>query len=217
MPRMRVSIAGILVWVALLGVGFAALRNPSLLWSNALFSVALGTLTLAVLAAVYRRGRSRAYWVGFATCGWVYLLLALGPANESLVSPYLVTTAILDVLFEQVIPQPPAPGAPPPTVIPPVPTASAVKGQTWGGNVAVMPAVFGGFGGVAAAPFESPWHAWSTPDRELNMNPSPNLGGISVFSPEPFRRIGHSLFCLLIALLGGLVTRYFHATRDDRD
>jgi hypothetical protein len=214
MPRMRVSIAGILVWVALLGVGFAGLRNPSLLWSNALFSVALGTLTLAVLAAVYRRGRRRAFWVGFATCGWVYLLLALGPANESLVSPYLVTTAILDVLFEQVIPQPPAPAAARPTVIPPVPAASAMKGQTWGGNVAVMPAAFGGFGGVAA---ESPWQAWSTPDRELNLNPPPTPGGISVFSPEPFRRIGHSLFCLLIALVGGLVTRYFHATRDDRD
>jgi hypothetical protein len=214
MPRMRVSIAGILVWVALLGVGFAALRNPSLLWSNALFSVALGTLTLAVLAAVYRRGRRRAFWVGFATCGWVYLLLALGPANESLWSPYLVTTAILDVLFEQVIPQPPAPGAAPPAIAPAVPAASAVNGQTWTGQVNIRRARFGG---IAVAPVESPWQAWSTPDRELNLNPPPTPGGISVFSPEPFRRIGHSLFCLLIALIGGFVTRYFHATRDDRD
>jgi hypothetical protein len=215
---MRVSIAGILVWVALLGVGFAALRNPSLLWSNALFSVALGTLTLAVLAAVYRRGRHRAFWVGFATCGWVYLLLALGPANESLLSPYLVTTAILDVLFEQVIPQPPAPGAAPPAIMPPVPAASAVNDQTSAGNAVVLQAVFGGIG-VAQPPFQSPWEAWTVPDRELNVNARwrDDPSGISVFSPEPFRRIGHSLFCLLIALVGGLVTRYFHATRDDRD
>ena len=43
------------------------------LWANVWYSFTLASLTLAVPAAVYRWAEQRAFWVGFAACGWVLL------------------------------------------------------------------------------------------------------------------------------------------------
>jgi hypothetical protein len=208
MSRPRFSIASLLAWVALLGLGIAALRSGSPLWANAWFSLAIGALTVAILAAVYRRGSRRAYWVGFASCGWVYMLLALGPWNESLVGPYLVTTAVLDLLYPHVVP----PDAPAPaaggTTTTPAPSAMVRAGQ---GGMKVW--LTGGFGGMAAPfPPRSPWASWTETDRETGFGT--RLGGVSYSIPFSFRRIGHSLFCLLAALAGGALTRHLYSTRD---
>jgi hypothetical protein len=208
MNRMRFSIASLLVWVALLGVGIAALRSGSPLWANALFSLAIGMLTLAILAAVYRKGRRRAFWVGFASCGWVYLILSLGPDHESLTSPFLITTAILDLLYSKVIP--------PPTVAPagpgngPGPAAMAQPGRWM--RLGVLKT--GGFSGpMIPVPPRDAWAAWTETDRETGSGTT--IGGLSFAIPDAFRRIGHSLFCLLAALSGGMITRYLHSTGDE--
>src|SRR4051794_18630455 len=201
MNRMRFSIATLLAWVALLGVGIAALRGGSPLWGNALFSLAIGTLTVAVLAAVYRRGRRRAFWVGFASCGWAYLLLALGPGNESLAGPFLVTTAVLDLLYPKVVPPlPAATPANPATAPAPSAMARPVRGR-------MLVLKTGGFGGpVIPVTPRSRWEVWTETSRQTGFRRT--IGGVSLSIPEPFRRIGHSLFCLLGALTGGILTRY---------
>ena len=79
MKHFRFSIRGLMFVIVLMGIGFAALRYPTPLWANVWYSLTLASLTLAVPAAVYRRGVQRAFWVGFAACGWVYFLLALAP------------------------------------------------------------------------------------------------------------------------------------------
>jgi hypothetical protein len=38
---------------------------------------------------------------------------------------------------------------------------------------------------------------------------------VATSATEPFLRVGHSLLALLIALVGGLVARHFHATREE--
>lgn len=201
----RVSILGLLVWVALLGVGLAALKSPSPLWSAFLFSVVLATLTLSVLAAVYRRARRRAFWVGFATCGWVYFLLTDGPVLTSQFEPYLFTTGFLQILHPLTLP--PAPGPAAQRRSPPAPTVVFARGGPRSGRAITV----GGFG--VPVPPPSAWASWTEADRSVHISYGPE-GGLRG-APHPFMRIGHSLFCLLAALVGGLITRHLHATRDE--
>lgn len=223
MRSFRFSIANLLLFIVALGVSFAALRNPSQLWANAWFSVALATLTIAVLAAVYRRGKRRAFWVGFASCGWLYLVLALGPWLESAVGSFLVTTAILDVVYPQIVPAPPPPASSAP--------ASGMGGGMPGGTMMTAPGTgFGAYapppsapgmmgsgmmmtgGAMSAVPPPSAWSNWTVPDQYTGLGES--IGNVPLVSSEPFRRIGHSLFALLCALLGGALARRFASTRE---
>ena len=70
----------------------------------------------------------------------------------------------------------------------------------------------GGFAGPPPTPI-SAWDIWTMPDRGAGGELV--AGGFLLMSPVTFRRIGHAIFCLLIALVGGLLTRHLHATRDD--
>jgi hypothetical protein len=214
MARMRFSIAGLVIYVALFAVGFAAIRNPSSLWASTLFSVTLSTLSLAVLAAVYRRARRRAFWVGFAFCGWLYLIMTLGPGLDSLVGNHLLSTAILEMIYHRLAPVPPAAvGA-----IGALGTASTRSATTLGRLTLIDARIVrtGGFGGPPAPsiPPPNPWEAWTAVDRDPGDLPIHVSGVVFLVSPEPYHRIGHSLMCLLVALAGGAVARLLHATRD---
>src|SRR5689334_15447370 len=101
MRRPVITIASLMGAIALIGVALAALRSPTQLWAGITLSASLAAVTLAVLAAVYRRGRSRAFWVGFSVCGWVYLTLHLGPWFEHHIGPTLASTAALDFIYSQ--------------------------------------------------------------------------------------------------------------------
>ena len=70
----RFSLAGSLWFVALLALGFAAVREASDFWVGATYLVTLGLLCASVLGAVLERGRGGAWWLGFALFGWAYLL-----------------------------------------------------------------------------------------------------------------------------------------------
>ena len=83
MRRFRFTIASFGGVVLFAAVGFAALRSSSAGWDSAVFGGALVILTGSLVLAVQRRGRSRAYWVGFAIVGWIYLGASLVPAIEA--------------------------------------------------------------------------------------------------------------------------------------
>jgi hypothetical protein len=91
MDRLRFSIRGLVAFVIFVAVAIASLRDGSALWDCATFSATLLTLTASVLSAVHLTGRARAFWVGFALCGSVYLGASLLPE----VRPRLLTTRIL--------------------------------------------------------------------------------------------------------------------------
>jgi hypothetical protein len=83
MRRFRFSIAGLLVFIVICGIGFAALKESNDPWEHAVFSVTLLALVTAVLLAVHRTEARRAFWLGFVVCGGCYLGFSLIPAIES--------------------------------------------------------------------------------------------------------------------------------------
>ncbi len=102
-PRYRFSIRGIMAVIVLFAGAFAALRYPSRFWANAWFSLALGAVTLAIPAAIAGIGRDRAFWTGFAVCGWVYFVMSLAPWFYQETSYQLLTTTILDIASPYIV------------------------------------------------------------------------------------------------------------------
>jgi hypothetical protein len=94
MKRIRFNIASLLVIIFIHGVGLAALRESSDLWDSGIFTVTIGVLLISILLAVHRIESRRAFWIGFALFGSIYLGLSMVPAIES----RLMTTKALAYL-----------------------------------------------------------------------------------------------------------------------
>ena len=86
---MRFSMKGMLVAVAGVALGCAALLNAN--YHSALGATAVAALVLlaAIPLVVYRVGVARAFWVGFVGFGWGYVLLvmALGEWDVKVETP----------------------------------------------------------------------------------------------------------------------------------
>src|SRR5262245_60239316 len=105
MGFVRFSIARLVGAVGLCGLGLACLLQASTPWAAATFSVTIALSTLGLVGVACRRGERRAFWAGFATCGWVYLILTTGPWFKDMISPRLVTTQLLDWAYPWLIPE----------------------------------------------------------------------------------------------------------------
>ncbi len=181
--RPRFSIAALMGFVFVFGVGLAAFRYPSKLWASFLVSIALGAMVVGLLGAVFHRGLPQKFWAGYAICGWLYLLMNFGPWFDDHVSPYLFTTAFLDLIYPHVAA---------------VEQTAMVPGKNVYG-------LAGGFGGG----FELPgsWGHWTAIDGAPQ-----GFGAVNNFvflRPQSFHIIGHSLFALVFAYLGGITARRF--------
>lgn len=73
--RFQVPIVGAVLLVAVCAMAFAGLRTASDLWRSGLYTLVVGLLLFAVLAARFRRGKEGAFWFGFAVFGWGCFLL----------------------------------------------------------------------------------------------------------------------------------------------
>ncbi|HWE36964.1 MAG TPA: hypothetical protein VG406_10395 [Isosphaeraceae bacterium] len=196
MRRPRFSIASLLGVVVFVAVGLAALRAASPAWDAGLLGVTLGALLVAVLLAVHRADRRRAFWLGFALFGWAYLLVILAPGVE----PRLPTTKFLTFLDSK-RPKPTGGGIADldndgnlDLLV--VDAAGQLKPLQRGGSfadVSVGSAPGGGNGPTAFA-------TWALPARSRRTT-------------EDFVRIGHSLFALMLAVVGGLVSRMLHDSK----
>jgi hypothetical protein len=186
----------VLAIIGIVGVALAAFRDPSYLWANLTFSIAFAALIFAVINVLYDRGARRAYWVGFALCGWTYLTIYSVPGLHESLCPRLVTEVIFDLLYPQIAPQ-----APPPPVMAGAAARLMIQmpGQPSGaaGLIAVGPP-------APVAP-ESRWSAWSEADRSNGVGYP--IGTVRLVSSEAFRQIGHSMAALLVGVLGGVYTR----------
>jgi hypothetical protein len=100
--RPRFSIAALMGFVFVFGVGLAAFRYPNKLWASFFYSITIGATVFGSLGAVFQRGLPQKFWMGYAMCGWLYLLMNFGPWFEMEVSPYLFTTAVLDLIYPHV-------------------------------------------------------------------------------------------------------------------
>ena len=100
----RVSVAALMALVAFTGLGFAALRTPSELWADTIFSLLLATLSAGLLAALLLPREDRAFWLGFTLFGWGYAVFCFGPWSRTEVAPHLITTELLAFDFNRTDP-----------------------------------------------------------------------------------------------------------------
>lgn len=102
MRRPRISLAGLMALVVVVGVGIAALRAASETWAGIMLLLTLGLLGVSVLGVMYRREARRAWWVGFALFGWGYAALTLAPWSKP---ESLPTRILLDSLYARMSPR----------------------------------------------------------------------------------------------------------------
>jgi hypothetical protein len=73
----RFSIRQLLAATAFIAVACVALRSASPTVTSASYGILLAVLAGSLLLVIYRQGANRAFWTGFAVCGWLYLLLLM--------------------------------------------------------------------------------------------------------------------------------------------
>jgi hypothetical protein len=76
--RFQFTLASLIAAVAAVACGCVVLRFANDLLAGLTFSVVLVALLVGALAAVYRIGAARAFWLGFVLFGLCYLVQAFG-------------------------------------------------------------------------------------------------------------------------------------------
>jgi hypothetical protein len=184
MTRPRFTIRSLLLVIVLVAIAAAALRAADDAWDGGLLGLTLLALLTAILLAVHRADRRRAYWLGFALFGWAYLVASLVPPIEA----RLPTTRGLAYIDSKI------PGRE--TTDPVFVDFAFPAGQYAGQSVAFSPQ------GDTLAISGSTIRLWDAATGKLLSGP----GGTS----ENFVRIGHSLLALVVASLGGHLSRSLH-------
>jgi hypothetical protein len=186
MRRFRFTIGGMLALVVFLAVATAALREATHLWDSGVFTAALSVLLAAVLLAVHRTERRRAYWLGFALFGWSYLVASLVPPVEA----RLLTSKGLAFVDSKI------PGR---TVSFVLTLASPTTGTRNTATAVRALALSGGQAPVTTG-------TWKVTTGRL-------LSGTSG-TTENFIGIGHTLLAVGLAFAGGRLSRWLYARRE---
>jgi 4-hydroxybenzoate polyprenyltransferase len=103
MSAWRFSLVGLLTAVTFAAVACGALVNPNEWWTVGVTTAAVALLAYAVLAAIYRQGTRRAFWLGLAVIGWGYFVLpgfAVGFKFENYGQLPLASSKLLQMLGE---------------------------------------------------------------------------------------------------------------------
>ncbi len=185
----RITIARLIAAIGFIGVCLAALRFATDWWASVVFTSTLLALALAATYAAQRRGPRRAFWSAFVAFGVAYMVLAFGPWCETAIRPRLATSKLLDTLFPLLHPT----------------ADTAVLHPSTDTAVRVWDAATG------------------KPVRGVSFSPDGRVVGWNRKAASPqgpahghFQDIGHSLWALLLAAIGGTVSGYFYANRDER-
>jgi hypothetical protein len=226
------SIRGLLWAVTFLAVGIAALINANGLWQGAIWGLVLYGLTAAILLAVYRREQTRAFWLGFAVFGWLYLALfltSLGPAQlqfwtraDPLKHEDLITTRLAYLAHQNLLP----PSRRDQQIAVAYPPAQPPGGETGAYNVAL-----GSMPGMGPSAGGSMMSGGGGMMPGAGMPGMPGMPGMTGFGPpgggtftmmvtnpnyvpiENFSNIFHALCLLLIAAIGGKTCQLIYRTR----
>ncbi len=185
MQRFRFSIASLLIVVLFAAIGFAALRESSDFWDSSVFTLTLAALLISILLAVHRTEAKRAFWIGCALFGWIYLGLSVVPSIES----RLITTKALAYLDSKV------PGRTQAGFIVRLALTGSGAPNNQVQNVAIT-----AVGNQLATSSQGQVRIWDVATGRLLRG----WGGTT----ENFVRIGHSLFALLVGWFGGLLSHH---------
>ncbi len=185
MGRFRFSIASLLGIVLFVAIAIAALRASNDAWDSSVLGLTLLTLLAAALLAVHRTDRRRAFWLGFAVFGWIYLFASLIPQ----IALRLPTTLGLAFIDSKI------PGRD--TTIPP--------GFTY--PITYNPVQAGGYTPqFYTLPTSIQGNVWIWDTTTDKLVPGPGS------TTENFLRIGHSFLALVLAIVGGQLSRYLYRT-----
>jgi hypothetical protein len=227
--------------VPVVAVACAALRFASELWASAVLTATIGMLLTGVLGMVLRRGPARAFWFGFTVFGSAYLILAFAPWCSTNIRPQLLTSKLLGYAHRKMAPYGSAPAFTGVAFIDldadgmlDIHVANGATPNVLLRNVADpagTPAPDRGLGVVTGDLDGDGWADLFV----TNANPAQNVlyrnlgngkfADVTTFvaglrsgpSWEHFEQVGHSLFGLLVALVGGLLARYVFARRISTD
>jgi len=98
MTRLRFSIGGLIVVVAVAAIALAAIRSGSAAWSGAMLSITFFAMICSFLGIVLGRARRRVYWSGFALLGWSYMLLMYVPWLSENIGQFLLAPNLFNYL-----------------------------------------------------------------------------------------------------------------------
>jgi hypothetical protein len=223
MRGLRFSIAGLMIAVLAMALAFAALRHNSQTLTGILFLATQATLGLASVGALCRRDEKRAWWIGFALFGWIYLGCSFAPHDRW---PKLPTQLLLDEIYARIQ------GVP----VWFSPDAAAFEGlafHVWHCLWALLAAAFGGFiartlfGAVAARQKETAVGAQAA--TTTRRNPWTGLSVLAISSLElavlaafggkflPPGLWAGLTFLLTLWLLGLFAVRAYFASDKQRD
>jgi hypothetical protein len=102
LKKHRISIAGLMAFIVLIAVGFAALKDPTDLWTSLVFTLAIATAAACALGTIASRGSARPLWLGSSLSTGVYLLLAFGPWFSTEAKPHLLTAWGLERAYPRI-------------------------------------------------------------------------------------------------------------------
>jgi hypothetical protein len=189
----RISIAGLMAFIVLLGVTLAALSAGTRFWAHAMLTLAIASAGVALLGRLHTRGPAKAAWTGYLVFGTGYLVLCIGPWCEAHIMPDLLPTPLIDELYSRMAYSPAHDGES-------VWIADGSRGEFIVGRVV---------GDVG--PRDVRFDVAHDNGRTYLYN-APQLRGIS---PNGYRRLWHSTLSLWVGLLGAFLARYFHGRRHD--
>jgi hypothetical protein len=187
-----------MAFVLVSAVGLAALRNANELWAAVVTMVALAFVCVAVLWAILLRGRERAWRLGFAVLGGVYLFVSLSPLRYR-----LGTTHLLEYVHAKVA------GS----------SIATFEISRFDQN-SILYRIVTTDGDVSEITVANSVY-YSTPGQDFLISMAPPnrwrsmLPGAANF--DAFQRVGHSLFALLAGLVGGMIAMWFWGRREAVD
>jgi hypothetical protein len=197
--------------VAFAAVACCSLIYASQAWSAVLYTAAIVLLAFATLAAAYHRQRVRAFWLGCAVCGWLYVLLVLGPlpGTRQMASPgqlnidsELATTHLARWVYANVLPK----LRTPPSAISSVKLKFAPQGAS--GEATLEKVYVTGSGVVTRLDVDT---VLSVVTGETLATLSP-ASAVSRYPDETsFVRVSHALWTWLFALAGGLAGSWLYS------
>ena len=191
MRRPRITIAGLLGIVAFVAVAIAALRLPTDAWDSGVLGVTLTVLLISVLLAIHRPDDCKTHWLGFALFGWSYLALSLVLPIEA----RLPTTKVLALAWEK-MPR---------------------REIFWADDLALTNSRSYDVKPIAPTTFvaPSPANEWDVVYRPPGSSPNTSFKRLVFLPDDPavnFIRIGHSLFAIVFAIIGGSLSRRLYSS-----
>jgi hypothetical protein len=193
------SLKQLFVWTAVVGLGCVALRNASDVWAAAMLGLVVLVLASAILLAIFRSEARRAFWIGFATFGWLYVLLlafgwSLDPNNgpDNPLRPHnLVTTRISNACYHWLY--------------------DAAFARYYSAQQSSMGGMSGGMMGSGMGGLG--------PMTGYGSGMMPGSGSMPLLTAPPgpaqheFANVAHSLWAILLATLGGCLASWLYATK----